>query len=57
MFVFIDDRRERDKPLSWYPSGTWRLEADYGWSFLVRGGITGYTHGLSGRIQWRLAGE
>jgi phosphate-selective porin OprO/OprP len=38
--------------LSWYPRGGWRLEADYGWSFLVRGGITGYTHGLSGRIQW-----
>jgi len=40
--------------LSWYPSGTWRLEANYGLSFLVRGGITGCTHGLSGRIQWSL---
>jgi phosphate-selective porin len=40
--------------LSWYPSGTWRLEANYGLSFLVRGGITGYTRGLSGRIQWSL---
>ena len=40
--------------LSWHPSGTWRLEANYGLSFLVRGGITGYTHGLSGRIQWSL---
>jgi phosphate-selective porin len=40
--------------LSWYPSGTWRLEANYGLSFLVRGGITGYTHGFSGRIQWSL---
>ena len=43
--------------LSWYPSGTWRLEADYGWSFMVRGGITGYTNGFSARIQWSLPVE
>jgi phosphate-selective porin OprO/OprP len=38
--------------LSWYPSGGWRLEANYGWIFLVRGGITGYASAFSGRIQW-----
>jgi phosphate-selective porin OprO/OprP len=43
--------------LSWYPSGTWRVEFDYGLSFLVRGGITGYTQGFSGRIQWSLKGK
>jgi phosphate-selective porin len=43
--------------LSWYPSGTWRVEFDYGLSFLVRGGITGYTQGFSGRIQWSLRGK
>jgi hypothetical protein len=42
--------------VNWYPSGAWRLEFDYGWSFLVRGGITGYTQGFSGRIQWSLTG-
>jgi phosphate-selective porin len=40
--------------LCWYPSGAWRLEANYGWSFLARGGITGHTHGLSGRVHWSL---
>jgi len=38
--------------LSWYPSGGWRVEAEYGWIFLVRGGITGYASVFSGRIQW-----
>jgi phosphate-selective porin OprO/OprP len=38
--------------LSWYPWGGWRLEFNYGYSYLVRGGTTGYTHGFSGRIQW-----
>ena len=38
--------------LSWYPSGGWRVEAEYGWIFLVRGGITGYASAFSGRIQW-----
>jgi len=42
--------------LSWYPAGGWRLEADCGWNFLVRGGITGYTLGLSGRIQYTIGG-
>jgi phosphate-selective porin len=42
--------------VNWYPSGAWRLEFDYGWSFLVRGGINGYTQGFSGRIQWSLTG-
>ena len=38
--------------VSWYPSGGWRLEANYGWIFLVRGGITGYASTFQGRIQW-----
>jgi len=38
--------------LSWYPSGGWRVEAEYGWIFLVRGGITGYASAFQGRIQW-----
>jgi len=42
--------------VNWYPSSAWRLEFDYGWSFLVRGGINGYTQGFSGRIQWSLTG-
>ena len=42
--------------LSWYPAGGWRLEADCGLNFLVRGGITGYTLGLSGRIQYTIGG-
>jgi len=28
------------------------VEAEYGWIFLVRGGITGYASVFSGRIQW-----
>ena len=42
--------------VSWYPSGTWRVEFNYGWDYLVKGGITGYTQGFSARIQWSLTG-
>jgi phosphate-selective porin OprO/OprP len=42
---------------SWYPSGTWRVDFNYGWSFLVRGGISGHTQGFSARIQWSLTGK
>ena len=43
--------------VSWYPSGTWRVEFNYGWDYLVKGGITGYTQGFSARIQWSLTGK
>ena len=40
--------------LSWYPTREWRLEFNYGYITLERGGTTGYAHGLSSRVVWNM---
>ena len=40
--------------VSWYPSKRWRIELNYGYGTLDKGGITGHTKALSARLQWNL---
>jgi phosphate-selective porin len=40
--------------VSWYPTKRWRIELNYGYSVLDRGGMRGGTHGFGTRLQWNL---
>jgi hypothetical protein len=38
--------------VSWYPSRNYRVLAEYGFSSLDAGGMTGYTHYFQTRLQF-----
>ncbi len=40
--------------LSWFPTGQWRLEFNYGYGRLQRSGLTGRTHFYQLRLQWEI---
>jgi phosphate-selective porin OprO/OprP len=40
--------------LSWFPTGAWRLEFNYGYGKLQRSGLTGRTHFYQLRLQWEI---
>jgi phosphate-selective porin OprO/OprP len=39
---------------SWFPTGEWRLEFNYGYGRLQRSGLTGRTHFYQLRLQWEI---
>ena len=39
---------------SWFPTGSWRLEFNYGYGKLQRSGLTGRTHFYQLRLQWEI---
>ncbi len=40
--------------LSWFPTGQWRLEFNYGYGRLQRSGLEGRTHFYQLRLQWEI---
>jgi phosphate-selective porin OprO/OprP len=40
--------------LSWFPTGSWRFEFNYGYGKLQRSGLTGRTHFYQLRLQWEI---